>query len=293
MTGWKTGARHTSTGSGKSWHIVVRAADSRPYGASRQNTSRPGAFARTFGAFQVPGQAAEGRSTNDSTRQEFHAPVKRSMQQSAKGGFIKGNAPLCPFFWVLFLWVQEKYQRSSVLWAGSGTALPRSRFGSFAAGSRSRAARKMPRRLRRRLFFRLRRSFAPLLTASGASRSRLAPSATVPKPCDCTETPFGTLSRLGFLLRSGLSHLLPGAQRFQITPRLWATRSKPYDCGKTRPGPRRDPSGFSLRSRLTPLPMTARALPILLGTFLVGARKVPPSYSKRGRIATGRKRPSQ
>ncbi len=122
MTGWKTGARHTSTGSGKSWHIVVRAADSRPYGASRQNTSRPGAPCKKDRVFRLPTQAAEGRSTNDSTRQSFGAPVKRSMQQSAKGGFIKGNAPLCPFFWVLFLWVQEKYQRPFVPVEGNETA---------------------------------------------------------------------------------------------------------------------------------------------------------------------------
>ena len=51
------------------------------------------------------------------------------------------------------------------------------------------------------------------------------------------------------------------APRFPVTLRLWATRSKPYDCGKTRPSPRVDPSGFPLRSRLTPLPITPQALP--------------------------------
>ena len=63
-------------------------------------------------------------------------------------------------------------------------------------------------------------------------------------------------------IRSGPSGLLTTAQRFSITPRLWATRSKPYDCGKTRPGPGRVPSGFPLRSRLSPLPMTAQRFPV-------------------------------
>ncbi len=53
-----------------------------------------------------------------------------------------------------------------------------------------------------------------------STMSRLAPSATVPKPCDCTESPDrARWPRLGFLLRSGLSHLLPGTQRFSVTLR--------------------------------------------------------------------------
>ena len=83
-----------------------------------------------------------------------------------------------------------------------------------------------------------------------STMSRLAPSATVPKPCDCTESPDrARWPRLGFLLRSGLSHLLPGAPRFSVTLRLFATPGFPPTPG--RPGPGRGPplgSAHPLRS---------------------------------------------
>ena len=70
-----------------------------------------------------------------------------------------------------------------------------------------------------------------------------------------------------------------------VTLRLWATRSKPYDCGKTRPGPRRDPSGFPLRSRLTPLPITPQRFlvtPRALrhGTLLTAPPEMPPGVAR-------------
>ena len=87
-----------------------------------------------------------------------------------------------------------------------------------------------------------------------ASLSRFGPSATAhcsPLRRKCRGLRPPVFRSAWFAVR-----LLP----FPVTLRLWATRSKPYDCGETRPGPHVDLPGFPLRSRLTPLPITPQAL---------------------------------
>ena len=62
----------------------------------------------------------------------------------------------------------------------------------------------------------------PLQKVTSGMKSRCAPSATAPKSCDCAKHQKALLL-FGISLRSGLSHLLPGASA------LYASRVEPWD----------------------------------------------------------------